>query len=232
MELKNENAPSVPEDFPKPLWRGVIIKRARLAIEDKLYIPQSSKTPTNEGHIMAIAPELMGMIKIGQKVLFNSKANLYVIYQDVEYLCVHENDVYAMIDTDEYGIDHLVPFNKTVLVRKGQGDIKVGSILLPDNQKLICFGTVIGVGEKVIDTIKIGQKVVYNMYADFSYMFRGKEIMSMIDQDILILMPNDAFAGTADLGKERRPDLDVKDMPEQAPKEELKGTLFHPTKND
>lgn len=232
MELKQETMPELPEDFPKPLWRGVIIKRARLAIEDKILLPQSSKTPTNEGYIMAIAPELKGLIKIGQRVLFNSKANLYVIYKDVEYLGVHENDVYACIETDEHGIEQLKPFNETVLVRKGQGDLKIGSILLPDNQKLICFGTVFAVGEKVMESIKPGQKVVYNMYVDFSYMFRGKEVMSMTQTDILILMPHDAFAGTADLGHERRADLSPEQMPEIEPKEVVKGTLFHPTKKD
>ncbi len=233
MEIEKQEAPQVPEKFPEPLERGVIVKRARLKVEGLLYIPDSKETATNIGYVMAVAEDTLGMIEVGMKVIFNSRANAFIIHEEESYVVLHENDVYAQVKTikhDNIDIeeDILVPFNKSVLVRKGQSEIKMASgIILPDNQKLINYGIVIGVGKNVNKKIQVGKKVMFNLYSDFSFLFKGKEVNSMYEVDIQVILDHDSMAGIEMMEKERRADIELSKLPEQAPKEVLKGTKFH-----
>lgn len=232
MELSQEQAPKVPENFPEPLERGVIVKRCRLAVEGKIILQEHSETPTNYGWVMAVSDDCYGELKPGMKVLFNSKANAFLLHEEESYLAMHENDVYSEIRTvyHENGTkeDVLFPFNKSVLIIKGQDELKMSSgIILPDNQKLINYGNVIGVGQNVNKKIKVGQKVMFNPYANFSFPFNGKQVHSMYEVDIQVIMNHNTVAGTEDRSKERRTDIDLEKLPEQEPKGTLKGTKFH-----
>lgn len=232
MELKQETAPVVPDNFLIPRERGVIIKRCRLQVEGKLIIPEHSTTPTNYGWVMAVAGDCHGEIKVGMKVLFNSKANAFIIHEEETYWAVQENDVYSKIETiiHENGAteDILKPFNKSVLIIKGQEELKMSSgIILPDNQKEINYGKIIGLGKNVSSDLKIGQKVMFNHYCDFSFPFNGKEIHSMYDLDVLVIMPNNTVAGIDNKPRERRTDIDLDKLPESEPEQKVKGTKFH-----
>jgi co-chaperonin GroES (HSP10) len=232
MQLNDELAPKVPEKFPEPLERGVILKRCRLAVEGTIILPEHSETPTNYGWVMAASEDCLGELKVGMKVLFNSKANAFLMHKEETYLTVHENDIYSEIETitHENGVkeDILKPFNKSVLIIKGQKELKMASgIILPDNQKIINYGQVIGVGQNVNKKIKVGQKVMFNIYSDFCFPFNGKTINSMYECDVLVIMDHNTMAGIENLPVDRRADIDIDKLPEAEPKEIIKGTKFH-----
>lgn len=224
------NAPEVPKNFPIPLWEGVIVKKAALKIEDTLFIPDTAKSPTNEGWVMAVGEGVKSKIEVGMRVVYNKLANLYFVHNDEVYLGLHENDVFAKVEQVD-GVDTPIPFNKMVFLRKSPEEIKLPSgIILPESQKEVLYGYIISVGEKARPDLKPGMKIVHAYYQDSEFMFRNQRVFFMPDISILIIMPDkDTHTGVFDHGRERRPDIPFDQLPEKEPAKVVKGTFFHET---
>lgn len=226
MEIKREDAPAIPDDFPVPLWAGVILKASKLKIEDKIIIPDSVKSGKNEAWVMAVGHEVRGAIKPSQKVIFNPDGNSFIVHKGERYFCCHENDIYSEIIL-ENNREELRPFNNQVLLVRGQEDFVISGVYLPDNQTLINYGTIIGVGENVLPAIKKGQKVMYNFNCNFTFDFRGKEVYSMRDFDILVNNLEGSYVGVEKVDRERRADIPLDKLPDKEPEKRVKGTKFH-----
>lgn len=226
MEKINESAPSVPENFPRPLWQGVVLKRCKLTIESKLILSENVKTGVNEAWVMAVGHETKGNIQVGMRVVYNNVGNTFLIHNDIEYHCCHENDVYAKI-VEKDGIEVPVPFNKFVLLERGQGAHKIAGVYLPDNQTLINYGVIVGVGEKALKDIQPGQKVMFNYSCDYNFKFRRKTLYWMCDFDILAILPHDTYIGVERVDRQRRADIPLDKLPEKEPEKKVKGTKFH-----
>lgn len=220
-------APQVPENFPKVLWEGIIVKKAKLEIEDKLFIPETSKTPSNEGWIMAVGEKVKSELKVGMRVIFNKLANLFFVHEEEVYLAIHENDVFGRVEKID-DVDTPLPLNKNVFIRKGQEEIKLPSgIYLPDSQKQINYGYIVSTGENARKDLLPGMKVLYNFYENSSFLFRNREIFYMPDISIYVIVNNSDYCGTFSHGRERRPDIPFDQLPEKEPQQVVKGTLFH-----
>lgn len=209
-----------PPPFPVPLHRAVLIRRVKLEIENTIILPASATSPQNEGIVEAVAPDAMGHIAVGDRVVYNNCANQYIIYQDVTYQLVHENDVYAKVTTDADGLDQAIPYNKQVLVDRAHGEsITTSGVILPNSQTVVNVGKVLAVGPNC-KFVKEGDHIVFSIYADFNFMFRAKTVYSMSEVDCLCVLPPDAFSGNQDLGRERRNDVPLDKLPDIEPSED------------
>lgn len=217
----------IPERFPIPLQRSVIVKRAKFDIESSIILPDTVKTAQNEGYIMAIGPEIKGALQPKMRVVYNYYANMFIIHEGIEYLIVHENNVYGVITKNDDGSEDLVPFNMSIFIETKDSEfVTEGGIRLPNNQAYNNVGYVLGVGENV-KSVKKGDKVIYNIKADFEIMWRGKRLLSMSEIDIFCIIPSGSYAGNADLGRERRRDYSINEMPDIEKPEPAKGTSTH-----
>lgn len=197
----------LPAHFPKALQRGVLIKNIQLEAERKgIFIPATAKSIQNEGILYSIGPDCKGDLKIGMAVVYNNSANQYVTYNDERYHLIHEDDVYACISNID-GKDTLFPFNKSVLLTKNKTEeVTVSGLVIVNNEAFHNTGHVMSVGEG-ITTIKPGQKVVYNFYADFNFPFRGVDVHRLAETDVLCILPDEAISGNSNTGREKRPDI-------------------------
>lgn len=226
---KTETSPVVPKSFPIARGHSVIIKPARLEIEGKLILPDSARTAHNEGFIMAKGSECKGDFPIGIRVVFNNMTNQVIIHDEEMYLIAHEADVFGKITSSENG-DQLTPFNKTIFLRKGQEEIKFKGVFLPNTQKIVNVGYIIGIGENVEKDLKVGQKIIHNLFANQSFIFRTREVFMMADIDVYAILPEGTYSTPSDLGRERRADIPLEDLKKIEKPDAFKGTKTHYTK--
>lgn len=225
MEISRQDGmPDIPKNLPTTLFRGVLIKKCQFEVEGKIWLPETTQSLPNIGWIVGIGDDLKGLIAVGQKVLFNTKANLWINHEGVTYLGVHENDVYCKVEKDG-DQDVLIPFNKAILIEDIATDVIYAGLYLPQNQKVVNYGKVIAVGHDADKRIKPKQKVVYNCFADITFLFGSKKVHAMYDQDVQFILNDEDFAGTQDLGHERRPDVPLDKLPRVDEKPEpMKGS--------
>jgi co-chaperonin GroES (HSP10) len=213
--------------FPKPLHRGVIIKKAKSPVEDTLILPASAKTQQNEGIVMSAADDCVGTFYPNMRVVYNYLANSFILFEGEEYWLIHENDVRAEIKTDEDGVSHLLPFNLSVFIEASQGEQMVNGIIIPEVQKIHNWGKVVACGPNC-KKVKKGDKVVYSMFLDTEVQFRTKNLLFGAEVDVIAILPEQATAGIEFHGRERRPDVPLDKLPENIKEDtSVKGTIIH-----
>lgn len=86
----------------KPIADKVIVKPVEKKEKKKsgLLIPESSKTKSIEGHIIAVGPgrkdEPM-QVKVGDKVIYGEYSGKKININKEEYLVMHESDIDVVI---------------------------------------------------------------------------------------------------------------------------------------
>lgn len=217
---------TIQENFPKALQRSVIIKKVRLEIENALDLSEEARTPQNEGIIYAFGKECKAKFSVGGRFIYNSLANQYIIFEGEMYHIVHENDIRAEV-IQEDGVTTLKAYAKAVMVeRLTEDDMLSSGLILPQMQSFNKVGTVVAVGEDVAD-VKKGDKIIFSMYVDSEFPFRGRNMTSMAETDVFAILPEGAMSNNEDLGRERRPDMRVEDMPEIDRPQTDSGTITH-----
>ncbi len=220
---KQDSMPEVPANLPQTLWRGVLIKKCQFEIEGKIFLPHTSKSLPNIGWVVGIGEELIGLIEIGQKVLFNIHANLWINHEGVDYVGIHENDVFCKVDKKGEE-DILVPFNKAVLLEPINTERIYSGLIIPETtQAQALYGKIIGIGHAVNPRLKLGQIVVFDKHADTKFMFGSKTVSAVYDIDIKFILSDGDFAGTYTVEKERRADIPLDQLPLKEVPEELTG---------
>ncbi|MCC7514518.1 MAG: hypothetical protein IT212_07480 [Bacteroidia bacterium] len=228
---KNDGMPDIPKDLPQTLWRGVLIKKCQFEIEGKIFLPHTSKSLPNIGWVVAIGEELIGLIEVGQKVLFNLNANLWINHAGVDYLGVHENDVFCKV-VKKGEEDVLVPFNKAVLLEPINTERIYSGLIIPETtQAEALYGKIIGLGHAANPRLKLGQTVVFDKHADTKFMFGSKTVSAVYDIDVKFILSDGDFAGTLTIEKERRPDTPLDKLPEKEPEQVLSGKKIYYDKN-
>ncbi len=94
-----------------------------------------------------------------------------------------------------------VPLKDYILVKQivgNKGDQKTeGGIIIPDtisNNTVIPFtGIIFAVGYSCSELLIPGHKIMYNPYADFTILINGIEYIRMQEQDVLGILPPDAW---------------------------------------
>jgi chaperonin GroES len=99
MTLIQPTKVEVPEGFPVPLGSTVFIfmKSFEQKTKDGIIIPESNKSVTNTGVIMAVGPECKRGLLPGHRVIYNAYADQEIIYSSHAYKMMNEIDVFAIL---------------------------------------------------------------------------------------------------------------------------------------
>lgn len=206
--------------IPVPYDKSVLVERVKLEIEASLFLPETAKSPQNEGIVAAVGPNVKPSIKVGMRVVYNKLSNQFVTYGGKTWHVVHEDDVYAEV------IDgRLHAKGMRIFVDRDTKEMQLNSgIILPGTQKVQMQGKVVAAGE-LCQQVKVGDLVILSSYVDHEIMFGTKTLTLTYEGMILAMIPEGAYAGTEDHGRERRPDIPLDQLPDIETPEKFKSTI-------
>lgn len=207
-------------NIPVPYDKSVLIERVKLEVEAKLFLPETAKSPQNEGIVAAVGPNVKESIKPGMRVVYNRNSNQFITHKGKTWHVVHEEDVYAEVINGE-----LKAKGMRIFVDRDVKEMKLDSgIILPGTQKVQMQGKVVAAGE-LCQQVKTGDYVVLSSFVDYEIMFGTKTLTLTYEGMVLAVLPEGAYAGTQDHGRERRPDVPLDQLPDIEPEEKTKGTI-------
>ena len=86
----------------RPLHKNVILQKEKVAKEVKtasgIILTENNKQEPSYAKVVAIGPEVTTDIKVNDKVIYKAFSGSPVTLDEVEYIIMPEEDIYAVLD--------------------------------------------------------------------------------------------------------------------------------------